>query len=259
MVDYWFGTGDERLQGTICVPVGSPVEAAEEIHRWADHPQVAGVIVATNPFHKALGHPVYHPIYAAAAAHDLPVITHLGSDVDSNGALTAGGLPTTKTEYYAISGQPAMHHLTSILVEGVFEKYPTLRFLFNEYGFAWVPWLLWGLDARTDLLRHESPYLRRKPSEYFQDHVWMGTQPFVSEARPSRLNGMLDVFGGMEDKLCYASDFAHWDAEWPQDVTERLPEHWRPKVLGENAARLFGWSVESLADEASGRQVAPRV
>ena len=44
-----------------------------------------------------------------------------------NGSLTAAGQPTTKAEYYTTLEQPAMHHLTSLLCEGVFEKFPNLR------------------------------------------------------------------------------------------------------------------------------------
>lgn len=251
MVDRWFGTGDKRLWGIICVPVGVPLEAAAEIRRMAKHPQMAAVLVASNPFHKPLGHPVYHPIYEAAASHNLPIVTHLGSDIDTNGSLTAGGHPTTKTEYYTGACQPAMHHLASLLIEGVFEKYPPLRFLFNEYGFTWIPWVVWGLESRHRTLRLESPHLRRRPSDYFRDHVWMGTQPFVGEADPARVVELLDAFGGMEDKLCYTSDYPHWDAEWPEHVSPRLPRAWRPKVLAENAARLFGWSMAELEASAA--------
>jgi predicted TIM-barrel fold metal-dependent hydrolase len=245
-VDYWLGQEDDRLRGTICVPVAVPEEAAKEVHRIASHTRMVAVIVAANPFHKPLGHPVYHQIYAAAAEYGLPIIAHLGSESFTNGSYAAGGLPTTKAEYYTLGEQPAMHHLSSLLVEGVFEKFPNLRFLFNEYGFLWMPWVLWGLDSRYEILRRESPYLRRRPIEYFREHVWSSTQPLAGEADPERVLELLEAFGGMEEKLCYASDYPHWDTEWPQHVTPRLPRAWRPKVMGENAARLFGWSLDEL-------------
>ena len=251
MVDYWYGTGDRRLRGTIYVPVGVPEEAVAEIRRLGPHPQTAGVLVAVNPFHKPLGHPVYHPIYAAALEYDLPIVTHLGSDQITNGSSTAGGLPTTMVEQYINCIQPGMHHLTSFVTEGVFEKFPSLRLLINEYGFDWVPWVLWGLDSRYQTLRRENPRLRRRPSEYFFEHVWLSAQPFVSEASPSRVVELLESFEGFENKLCYASDYPHWDNEWPQHVRPRLPRPWRSKVMCENAARLFGWSMAELEAEAA--------
>jgi predicted TIM-barrel fold metal-dependent hydrolase len=252
-VDYWLGQGDERLYTTVCVPVGVPDEAAKEIYRLAGNPHIAGIAMSANVFHRPFGSPVYHPIYAAAAECELPIVIHVGSESASNGAWTAGGLPTTKAEYYTTLEQPAMHHLTSLLAEGVFEKFPNLRFLFNEYGFMWMPWVLWGLDSRQDVLRRENPYLKRLPSEYFRDHVWVGTQPIAGEAETSRVIELLEAFGGFEDKLCYSSDYPHWDTEWPQHVTPRVPKHWRPKVMAENAATLFGWSMDDLVAQRAGR------
>jgi hypothetical protein len=248
-IDYWLGQGDDRLRGTICVPVAVPDAAAKEIERVAAlSDKMAAVLVSANPFHKPLGHPVYHPIYAAAAAHNLPVVSHLGSDSVTNGSYAAGGQPTTKAEYYTLGEQPAMHHLSSLLVEGVFEKFPGLRFLFNEYGFLWIPWLVWGLDSRFEILRRENPLLRRRPSEYFREYVWSSTQPIAGEADPRRVIRLLEAWdGGLDDKLCYASDYPHWDTESPQHVLPRLPRAWRSKVMSENAAHLFGWSLDELA------------
>jgi hypothetical protein len=141
-----------------------------------------------------------------------------------------------------------MHHLSSLLVEGVFEKFPGLRFLFNEYGFLWIPWLVWGLDSRFEILRRENPLLRRRPSEYFREYVWSSTQPIAGEADPRRVIRLLEAWdGGLDDKLCYASDYPHWDTESPQHVLPRLPRAWRSKVMSENAAHLFGWSLDELA------------
>lgn len=246
-VDYWLGQGDDRLRGTICVPVAVPDEAVKEIERVSRNDKMVAVLVSANPFHKPFGHPVYHPIYAAAAARGLPVVAHLGSESFTNGSYAAGGQPTTKAEYYTLGEQPAMHHLSSLLVEGVFEKIPGLRVLFNEYGFVWMPWVLWGLDSRFENLRRENPIIRRRPSEYFRDHVWMSTQPIAGEADPRRVVSLLEAWGGgLEQKLCYAGDYPHWDTEWPQHVLPRLPRGWRSKVMNENAAQLFGWSLDEF-------------
>ena len=46
-----------------------------------------------------------------------------------------------------------------------------------EAGFGWLPAL--GLAARQALerLRDEVPHLKRLPSEYIREHVWLTTQP----------------------------------------------------------------------------------
>ncbi len=81
LIDYWLR--DERLYGTMAVPMGVPDEAAKEIRRIGAHPRIAAVLMAANPFNKPLGHPVYHPIFAAALDQGLAIVTHVGSDSTS--------------------------------------------------------------------------------------------------------------------------------------------------------------------------------
>ena len=55
--------------------------------------------------------------------------------------------------------------LTSMVVEGVFEHFPTLRVILVESGFAWLPSLAWRLDKHWQRMREETPDLKRLPSE----------------------------------------------------------------------------------------------
>jgi uncharacterized protein len=254
--EHWLGGEDDRLYGLLMVPTGAPAEAAREIRRAGSHPRIVGVLIVSNPLNTPFGHIVYDPIYEAASELDLPVVTHVGSEFSSKGTLTAGGLPTTKLEYYTLLEQPGMHHFTSMLVGGVFERFPKLRVLFNEHGFTWVPWVLWGLDARYDRLRRENAELRRRPSEYFHEHIWIGSQPFESGAGRTKLIELLETCPGIEERLCFASDYPHWDADPPNQISVRLPVQWRSKVMRENAASLFGWDLTGVAVASGSAAIA---
>lgn len=246
LIDYWLSRKDNKLFGLLNVPLASPSEAAKEIRRLGNRSGIAGVLVIANTFNKPLGHPVYHPIYEAAVEMSLPIVTHLGGDNINKGSFAAGGSPTSKVEYYTLLDQSSMHNLSSIISEGVLEMYPGLKFLFNESGFTWIPWLLWALDSRYKMLKRECPELKLLPSEYFQRQVWTGIQPIWGVAESNRVVRLLEAFGGFETRLCYASDYPHWDAEWPSHARPRLPTAWRQGIMGENACELFGWSADEI-------------
>src|SRR5438128_1613521 len=64
-IDCWLDR-DERLAGSVLVSSQVPDAAAAEIRRVGGDRRMAAVVLTANGLEKPLGHPVYHPIYAAA-------------------------------------------------------------------------------------------------------------------------------------------------------------------------------------------------
>jgi predicted TIM-barrel fold metal-dependent hydrolase len=50
--------------------------------------------------------------------------------------------------------------LISLVCEGVFEHFPTLKFVLIEGGFAWLSARKWRLDRSWRRLREEAPHVR---------------------------------------------------------------------------------------------------
>ena len=243
-LDEWLSGRDDRLFGAVLVPTQDPAAAADEVRRVGEHPRVVEVLLNWNagfPY----GHPFYHPIYEAAVELDLPVAIHVGAS--GRPPWTAGGIAAGRSELHTLLGQPMHHHFTSLVTHGVFEKYPRLRVSLMEVGVSWVPWLIWGLDAHYEVLRRESPWVKRLPSEYFRDHVHLSTQPFDMSPDAGQVIQALEAFGGLEDALCFASDYPHWDADDPGYVARRVPADWVEKILWGNAARSFRWPTLAAA------------
>ncbi len=233
------GNADGRVKGSIRVCPRAPREAVREIERWAGHPHFVQVAVPLEA-HQPYGVEVYFPIWDAAARHGLPVAVH--SEGNSSGvelAPTPVGFPTHFTEGFAITPSNGMFPLASLICEGVFERLDGLRFVFADGGFDVCSTLLWRLDKDWKATRSEIPWTLRKPSDYLTDHVrfvltrWDG---------PSE-TGLKDLAGVWDgsDLLLYGSNFPYWDDLPVDQAADRIPADWRSRVLGANAADLYGF------------------
>ena len=241
----WFGA-DDRYYGLIMVPNQTPLQAAAEIRRSGSNERMVGALMAANGLSKPFGHPAYHPIYEAAAEMDLPIVLHAGGDQSSDTLShpTAGGLASTYAEVAALSYSPMMTHVQSMIVQGVFEKYPTLRVFIAGVGVAWIPGLFFRLDVNWRGLRREVTWVRKLPSEYFRESFRVSTWPFD---RASGGNGAervvraLEAFGGFDKLMCFASGYPSWDSDAVDDIASRIPAAWHDAVFEGNAREWFRW------------------
>lgn len=234
MIDYWLPK-DSRFWGSIIVAPQDPKLAAEEIRRLGSHPRIVQVLVSHGA-QRPYGDPFYHPIYEACAEMGLPFAMHLGGQGGVNSTPIGAGPSTFFWETHAILPQSAMTHMASLIAQGVFEKWPSLKVVIIECGVAWVPSVLWRLDANYKALRKETPWLKRLPSEYFKTNIRMSTQPLEQPENVQHLWATLEAMDG-ENTLLFASDYPHWDYD---DVTKlHIPPAWREKVLGLNALDVY--------------------
>lgn len=133
-----------------------------------------------------------------------------------------------------------MKQFVSIILSGVPEKFPELKLAFLEAGCGWAVYLLDRMDERWHLRgREDAPLLAKSPSEYLAS----GNIFISCEADERMLPETLRVLG--EDVVVFASDFPHWDAEFPENIRrllarEDLTPAQREKVAGLNAQRLYG-------------------
>jgi hypothetical protein len=106
-----------------------------------------------------------------------------------------------------------------------------------EAGVAWLPAILWRLDADYKALRKETPWLKMLPSEYAAHHIRLSTQPLEQPRDVRQLWNVLEAIDG-EHTLLFASDYPHWDFDDPTLL--HLPPEWKPRVFSENARELYG-------------------
>lgn len=229
---------DERFLASITIAFSHIELAVQEIHRLGAHPRVAQVFMASaSPF--PLGHTYFHPIYEAAAEYDLPLAIHPGLEgVGIAGAPTTAGFVANYLEWHTLLATSYMTQLVSLVVEGVFEKFPTLKFVFVEGGVAWLPALMWRLDKNWKALRSTTPWLSRRPSEIIQDHIYLTTQPIEEPDDQRQFRQVLEMFDA-EKMLLFSSDFPHWDGDTPDFAMRQLDPSMREAVMYRNALDVF--------------------
>ena len=243
-IERWLGGQDRRLYGSLLVNTQLPEVAAAEIRRLGVHPRMVEALFVVNGAQKPMGHPVYDPVFQACADLDLPVAIHIGGDTAVQSiatATSAGGTPSSRFERHATQMQPVQHYLTSFIAHGVFEKFPTLRLILKETGIGWLPWLFWELDGCEEEFRLESSWVRRRPTDYLREHLWVTSQPLDEPPKPEQLIGWLNALGGVEDMLCFSTDYPHHDTDDPDNVARRLPTSWWDRVFFKNAIKAYGW------------------
>ena len=185
----------------------------------ADHPGFVQVLLLARTM-EPLGRRKYWKMYEAAVQHDLPIGIHF-TGVGA-GPITAVGSPSHYIEDHAGMTQAFQTQVTSLVCEGVFEQFPTLKVVLIEGGFAWLPPLMWRLDRAWKKLRDEVPELKRLPSEYIREHFWITTQPIEEPPKQEYFDQLL-VHLNADDKLMFATDYPHWGLRFSRSGTPEEP------------------------------------
>lgn len=233
----WVGR-DSRFRLALTIPIQDPALAVKEIHRLGGHPAVVAVYaVCGSP--RLYGQRYYDPVYAACSDHGLAFALHFSNEgIGMNPAPTAGGHPSYYAETYLLRPQFYQAHLSSLLFEGTFEKFPQLKVALLESGFGWVPAFRWRADATWKSLRAQTPWVKRPPSEYVRKHVRFATQPFEDPEPAAALASVLDGMNA-DETLMFSSDFPHWDFDPPDAIARRLPAGIRDRVMFETALETY--------------------
>lgn len=229
---------DERIVNAILVAPNDPAQAVMEIDRLADRKDTVAVMVPMNT-ERPFGHRLYHPIWEACVRHNLPVVSHIGGGGGAaRNTPTPVGYPTYYMESRMARPFVASAQAASLIVEGVFEKFPTFKVALIEAQQMWAVPLMWHMDSDWKAIRDQTPWLKRLPSEYFRDHIRIGTQPLHEPAKPSQLFEMLEMLHA-EETLIYCSDFPHFDWNDPVSTFPGMDKQLHDRIFANNALDLL--------------------
>jgi predicted TIM-barrel fold metal-dependent hydrolase len=240
-------------------------DAIEEV-RWAKDAGLKGVLIPTDHFGKLV--PLFEyrldPFWAACAELEMPVHRH--AIVVSNAETPEDGpqgptLAMFEGKWWNYRG------FAHLALGGVFQRHPTLKFVFTETLNTWVPRILREADefvhdaAQPGSMLYPFAHngvekLDMLPSEYWHRNCYLGASQMVRRVVDKR-----DIIG--VDRMMWGADYPHHEGTWPHgEVALRLnfcgvPEPEVREMTSGVAARLYGFDLTFL--QAVADRVGPTV
>jgi predicted TIM-barrel fold metal-dependent hydrolase len=228
-------TDPDRLKGVPVLALQAPDAACAEAERAVGELGFVSLTLPCALGPRALDDPFFDRFYALAQDLDVPIGFHAGG-----GRFTYDRFVDAYATQHALEFPfNVMFATASLLAGGVLERFPRLRVALLEAGAGWLPYFLERLDEHWEKRRGEMRATRR-PSEVLDE----GRLVVSCEPEEATLGMVADLVG--PQVVAYASDYPHWDAEFPRSVAAiatrpELPDVLKAAILGANAHRILGW------------------
>ncbi|MGW5148785.1 amidohydrolase family protein [Rhodococcus koreensis] len=238
---------ENRYVGSISVSVDDPAGAVREIEKWGEHPGFRQVMIGhygPRPF----GHPMYDPIWAAAAKHNLPVSMHFRGGATQPLGWTSTGPLQYFVEYHSqIAPMAYAAHMASWICNGVLDRHPQLQFLFVEGGFLWYRPIIDRLARDWDKTGGELA-ARKSPYDYVRENFRWASQPIEEATNPKHIADLFEEANARE-LLMFSSDYPHYDYDPPSKALPRgLTPETKKRILAENARQVYNLPKSRPAD-----------
>jgi predicted TIM-barrel fold metal-dependent hydrolase len=245
-----FCASDRRLMGVALLPLDEPEQSLAEIEHmiklglraaWVPHRPCGG---------RSPGHDDLDPVWAALAAAGIPFVLHVGGhplQLHPDWMNTGRPVPSDWLgggENVRGKDMTSLHHnaetfIGTLVLDGVFERHPSLRGGAIELGAGWVPSMLKRLDWTAEIWKKSEPDLRAltsKPSEQIIEH--MAFTPFPYE-------DVGELIRQSDDRLyLFSSDYPHIEggrnplARFEASL-EGASEPARARFYADNFSKLF--------------------
>jgi uncharacterized protein len=209
-----FCSVDRRLLPVCYVPLRD-IDLAAKAAKEAIEIGGKALMIASNPpkVHSP-SHIGFDALWAQAQEAGVPILFHVGGEQPMNRVYKNNGLPPvpdfhggdtnfTSVSYMAIPYAP-MQTLATLIIDGVFERFPELRFGAIELGASWVPGWMRAMDSAAGAFLRNEERLQKaslKPSEYVRRQLRVTPYPHEDA-------GWIIANSGPEIAM-FSSDYPH--------------------------------------------------
>jgi predicted TIM-barrel fold metal-dependent hydrolase len=238
LIDKVCGHAPDRLKAVAVVPLQHLDNAIDELQRSVAKGAVAVTIPPVLDETRNLDDPALLPFFEAAVDANVALAVH--SAPGMNVPLPAAGRFSNYAQVHTLSFPvDQMVALTALSMGGVLDRLPTLRVGFMESGIGWVPYFLHRMHEHREKWGEMLPTMTSDPRELVErDQIF-----FSFEAEEPLLEVCVEHLG--LNPWLYASDYPHWDSDFPGTVEEcremaaPLGSDATAQLLGDNAKRFY--------------------
>lgn len=225
--------------------------------RWiAEHGLRGGILLPNVPpdatwIEHQIFDPYWEPLWSYCEEAGVVVNIHGGTGVPDFGQVPAAPL-LYMGEFQFYAQRPFLH----LLLSGVFERHPNLKFVMTEMGAWWLPEVLTRLDrtivriretGQTGELRYgQESVLPLTATEYFRRNCWVAvSSPKAPDVEAMRKIGL--------DRCMWGSDYPHDEGTAPftRLHLRQLFHDWSEADLGRflsgEAAKIYDFDLGALA------------
>lgn len=207
----------------------------------------------------------FEPLWALAQEAQLPILFHVGGEKKMEPAYFENGLPRvldfhggaenfTSLSFMAIP-MSIWQTLSALVYDGVFDRYPNLKFGAIELGASWLPSLMQFMDSGAAAFHREERIqkLSAKPSEILQ-------RQFFATPYPHENVGWVIANGG-EDIVLFSSDYPHIEGgrnplKRFNESLEGCSETAKRKFYRDNFVALMGAGLDPALRDVAGAAAA---
>lgn len=176
------------------------------------------------------------PVWAMAQEAGIPVLFHVGGEDKLNKTYKENGLPPVPDfhggddNFTSVSYMPiptsVMQTLATLIFDGVFDRFPTLRWGVVELGAAWLPGWMRAMDSAAHAFMRNEDRLQKlsaKPSEIAMRQLRVAPYPHEDAGWIIENSG--------ENMCLFSTDYPHVEG-------------------GRNPLKRFDTSLEDLSQSA---------
>lgn len=226
----------ERLFGAAMLPMQSVEGAVGEMRFAAKELNFKAGFIRPNPYNgRVLHDSAYDPLWAEAQNLGFSIGIHGGSE---------SGQPTLAMDRFTRGG--AVRHVvahtfemiaaaTSLIMCGVCDRFPKVKFAFLESGGGWMAGWLDRMDRHYDDKGMNDTKLSMRPSELFHRQCFISFEPVEGS-----LKYLADYIGSTN--ILWATDYPHLDGfpDAPAMIKRMgLPPATLKNVLATGAMRYY--------------------